>query len=313
MQTKKHDDFFAGINQANFEWEGFKGKIPTFYRRIRAYTAVFPASIFSLRRLMPDKSYVPAQIFPGIGQIALTCNEFYETDIGPYNEFIFSVSLNNPHILQLPIYNSLRQLMQSSFYAYFHSMPVTSENALRTGIDFAGFPKFLAAIDFTDTPEWIICEVKEGNDLICRIKGRKIAAKQSRIVNHFIRLYQNQQPQSIESKVNACQLGISRRSADVEIELGTQHPLADTLAQTLLSKRAQMYSYMPDAQCVLYGPDRFSLPFIIALLQGGNAEAAQYGAGKELIDRIEVRSQSNQNIGGLRPSVTPQQEKGRNV
>lgn len=269
MGKSAKDDFFAGINQVDVWSAGQKVKLPIYYRDARAHLAIFPASIFALKRLLPDPRFVPAQILPGIGGIALASFEYHDTDIGPYNEFAFSVLLNNPHILPIPGYNLLRQLLQLNFYPYIHHLPVTTEAALRWGIDFSGFPKFLASIDFTDTPEWMTCELKEKGDLICRIKGRKISTPFSRIMKMLIRLYQYQQPQTTEFKANARSFGISLNPGDVELELGTSHPVARELGRTLLFRRSTMYFYFPSIQFILYGPENMSLPLINLLIQQG--------------------------------------------
>lgn len=269
QKTREQDDFFAGIVQVDVYAAGQKVKLPIFYRDARAHLAIFPASIFALKRLLPDPRFVPAQILPGIGIIALMSFEYHDTDVGAYNEFAFNVMLNNPHFHQVPGYNLLRQMLQFNFYPYIHHLPVTTEAALRWGIDFSGFPKFLAAIDFSDTPEWMTCEVKERGELICRIRGRKIAAPLNRVMKFLIRLYQYRQPQTTEFKVNARQFGVSLNPAHVELTLGSAHPVAQELSRTLLLNRAIMYFYLPSVQFLLYGPENLSLPLINFLIQKG--------------------------------------------
>ena len=264
-----NDDFFAGVEQVDVWAAGKKVKLPIFYRDARAYIAVFPASIFALKRLLPDPRFTPAQMFPGVGALGLACFEYHDTDVGPYNEFAFTVMLNNPDFLKIPGYNITRQLLQFNFYPFIFHLPVTTEEALRWGIDFSGFPKFLASIDFTDTPEWTGCELKEGDDLICRLKGKKINAPLSRQMKYLIHLYQHRQPQHTEFKLNARQLGISLNPNDVELEIGTSHPIARQLSRTLLMNRALMYFSMPSVQFILYGPENLSLPLINLLMQQG--------------------------------------------
>ena len=269
MRTKSNGDFFSGIEQVDVYSAGQKVKLPIFYRDARAHIAVFPASILALRPLLPDPRFVPAQIVPGIGGIVLAALEYHDTDIGPYNEFAFTVLLNNPHILQIPGYNLLRQLIQFNFYPYIQHLPVTTEAALRWGIDYSGFPKFLASINFEDTPGWVSCEVKEKDDLICRLKERKIATPYNRIMKYFIRLYQYQQPQYTEFKINAKELGISINPSNVKLELGSSHPVARELSRSILTNHALLSFYIPSVQFILYGPENLSLPLVNLLLQKG--------------------------------------------
>lgn len=269
--TKKpfEDPFFSGIDQVDVWAGGRKCKLPIFYRDARAFVAVFPASVMALRSLLPDVRFRPAQIVPGIGAVSLACFEYHDTDVGAYNEFAIAVLLNNPDIHQLPGYNLLRQLLQFQFHPYIHHLPVTTEAALRWGIDFSGFPKFIASIDFEDTPEWLQCEVKEDSELICRLRGKKIGAPMRRVLKFFIRLYQYQQPQYTEFKMNARQLGLSLNPAHVTLELGQSHALARELSRTILMNRCLMYFTIPSAQFILYGPENMSLPLITFLFQNG--------------------------------------------
>ncbi len=264
-----YDDFFQGVEQVDVWAAGTKVKLPIFYRDARAHVAIFPASILALKKLLPDPRFTPAQMLPGIGGLAIACFEYHDTDVGPYNEVAISVLLNNPDIMAIPGYNLLRQLIRFNFYPYIHHLPVTTEEALRWGIDFAGFPKFLAGIDFEDTDSWVSCSLKEKDEFIMRLKGRKIATPMSRLMKFLIRLYQYRQPQYTEFKMNALKLGISLNPADVELEIGRTHPIARELADTLLMKRALMYFSIPSVQIILYGPEKMSLPLINYLFQEG--------------------------------------------
>jgi hypothetical protein len=269
MKNSNQDDFFAGIDQVDVWAAGKKVKLPIFYRDARAFIATFPASIFALKKLLPDPRFVPAQMFPGIGSVALACFEYYDTDVGPYNEFAFTILLNNPNFLKIPGYNLTRQLLQLNFYPYIYHLPVTTKEALRWGIDFSGFPKFLSSIDFEDTPERVTCELKEKDELICRLSGRKIDAPFSRQMKQLIHLYQQRQPQYTEFKLNAKQLGLSLNPGNVELEIGHSHPIAQELRRTLLFNRSLMYFYLPSVQFILYGPENISLPLMNFLMQKG--------------------------------------------
>ena len=269
MANRKEDDFFAGIEQVDVWAAGNKSRLPLFYRDARACIAVFPAGLPALKRLLPDPRFTQAQVLPGIGAVALACFEYRDTDVGPYNEFALGILLNNPHIVPLPGYNILRQLAQFNFYPYIFRLPVTTEAALRWGIDYSGFPKFLASIEFSDTGDWLGCELKEREELICRLKVRKIAAPMHRLIKFFIRLYQFRQPQSTEFKMNARALGISLNPFDAELVIGSMHPVARELSRVMLMKKPLMCFFVPSAQLILYGPENLSFPLVNYLFQQG--------------------------------------------
>lgn len=262
-----HHDFFDGVEQVEATIAGKKAKLPVFYRSARSFTAIFPATFISLRRLLPDSRYAPAQIAPGVGAVHLTAFEYYDTDIEPYNEFAIGILLNDPQVMPFPGYNLLRQLFNLTFHTYIHHLPVTTEIALRGGIDVYNYPKFLADIDFTDTQQSVTCELKEKGDLILRLEGQKIEASRSGIMKFLCHLYQYKQLQGAEFKVNALKYAIVPGFGKAKLELGSSHPVAVELRRTLLATQPLMYMYMPEIQCILYGPDRLSLPLVVRLLR----------------------------------------------
>ncbi|MBC7247194.1 MAG: acetoacetate decarboxylase family protein [Actinobacteria bacterium] len=262
-----HHDFFDGVEQVEAQLVGKEAKLPVFYRSARAMTAVFPATVLALKKLIPDPRYSPAQMVPGIGALHLTAFEYYDTDIEPYNEFAIGVLLNDPHVLPVPGYNLLRQLIRMNFYTYIHHLPVNTEIALRGGIDIYNYPKFLADIAYTDSEQEVTCDLSQGGDLILRLTGQKISAARSGIMKYFCHLYQFKQLQGAEFKVNAIRYALVPAPGKVRLELGTSHPVAEELRRTLLTTQPLIYIYMPEIQCILYGPDRLSLPLLVRLLR----------------------------------------------
>ena len=266
METKFFDNFFSGVEQTELSLAGETLRMPVFYRKARAFMATFPANIFRLKRLLPDPRFSPAQAFPGIGLVALAAFEYSDTDIHPYNEFSISIMLNNPHVLKIPGYNLLMQLLQFNLYTYILHLPVNTELALRGGVDLYNYPKFLASIEFSDTKDYITCDLKEKEDRIVSIKGKKIPAEKEAVMKFFCHLYQYKQPQYVEFKVNALRYGISMNPNNVELELGSLHPLASELARTLISRKALNCFYIPDMQAILYGPEYMPIPLIKSVL-----------------------------------------------
>ncbi len=261
------EDFFAGIEQQRAHVLGVEAKTPLFYRDARMFSLIFPARLDAIRRLLPDERFEPARLLPGVGAVHLSAFEYHDCDIGPYNEFAIGAFLNSPDFQKVPSYNIVRQLVRSSFHTYVLRLPVTTDTALRAGVDLYNYPKFLASIDFEDTGGEMACRLAEGGDLICRLAGRKIQAKMSDIVQYFCHMYQDRQPQSAEFKVNARSYGLALGPGHGKLELGASHPAARELDGLLLSKTPLVYFYMPSMQAVLYGPEHLSLAMIGRFLE----------------------------------------------
>jgi hypothetical protein len=263
------DDFFSGVDQFDALIGGQRAKSPTFYRDARSLTLVLPANLMALRRIMPDPCYVPAQVLPGVGAVNLTALEYQDTDIGPYREFSIGVALNSTRFLQVPCYNIMRQALQRAFDVYIHHLPVTSEIALRGGVDYYNYPKFMADIDFDDDDDRVQCELSVDGDLICRVRGRKIDAPRQHVLKNFCHLYQSKQPQSAEFKINARQYGVAAGRGNAELVVGQAHPVGRELSSLLLSTTPLIYVYMPSMQAILYGPEHLSLTSIGRFLEQG--------------------------------------------
>ena len=261
------DDFFGGVEQ----FEAFIGdrlvKSPTFYRDATSFTLIMPANLMALRRILPDPRFVPAQVLPGIGALMLTALEYKDTDLGPYNEFSIGVALNSPDFMQIPCYNFARQAIRGSFDSFILRLPVTTEIALRGGVDLYNFPKFIARIDFDEEDGWTSCDVSEDDEMICRVKGRKVPTPRSGMIKMISRTYQFQQPQSCELKMNAKQYAMVAGRGNAELVLGASHPVAKELGGLLLTTTPLAYMYIPSMEAILYGPEHLSLAAIGMFLE----------------------------------------------
>ena len=88
--------FFEGVRQVDAQIAGQPAKLPAFYYDGAEMTALFPARHGELRRLLPDPRLVPARLAPGLGVVAVSCLEYRDSDVGPYNELAVAIPLNEP-------------------------------------------------------------------------------------------------------------------------------------------------------------------------------------------------------------------------
>ena len=278
-------DFFSGVEQVDARVCDVEVKIPWFWRDSSGFMGVFPANLLRLKRFLPDKRLVPAQVLPGVGAIQLAVFEHKEDPVPPYNEIMMAIALNSPFFQPIPGYNLLRQMLQMYYYPYVFHMPVTTEEAMRAGVDYYNYPKFVVPIDITHSDEWVTCETKEEGDLILRLKGRKIPARRSGIMKFLFHLYHNRHPQVAESEVNAQQYALSFNPSNVELALGSSHPIATELSQLLLSTRALIYMYVPSFQAIVHGPEHISLPLLKFCLEKGIDISLESLKEKELLTK----------------------------
>jgi hypothetical protein len=256
------DDFFKGIEQVEMSLDSGSARFPIFYKSARMFTVMLPANWLKLRALLPDPRFMPAQIVPGVGAIGLTAFEYYDTDIGPYNEFSISIALNAPYYAPIPGYNILRQYADRTFNIFIHRLPVTTEIALRGGIDYYNFPKFLAGIKFDDVAGRITCDLTRGEDRLLTMSGAKPATDDQGQVKFLISLYHNRQPQHTEFNLRVPQGVIKWMPDMVNWSFNPATNVGNELCQSVLGNRALLYMYFPEMKAILYGPEDFSLPLL---------------------------------------------------
>ncbi len=265
--------FFDGVTQSEVAIAGEAAKVPIFYYDGTATQAVFAARLGALRRLMPDPRFCPARIAPGLGAIAVTCFEYRDTDLGPYNELAISVVLNEPWFLpNLPGLALMSSVRRRQLHAWVQHLPVTTEIARAGGVDFYNYPKFIAGIDFEEDDERRVCRLSEGAEHILTLSGNRIATPRSEQLQLFSHLWMDGQPQGSEFKINAIEMGKSVRPGVASLALGDRHPIARELADLIAWRRPLQYQYMARFEGILYGPEHLSLPL---LAKAAAATAAQ--------------------------------------
>lgn len=117
-----------------------------------------------------------------------------------------------------------------------------------------------------DTDDWVTCEVKEDEDLVCRLRCHKLDAHRSGLMSFSIHGYKYQQPQVAEYKMDVREYNLSLKPSNVEIEMGS-HPIARELSELLMSTRPFLYYYIPSYQNIWYGPENISLPLIKSFME----------------------------------------------
>jgi hypothetical protein len=270
----RHSPFFDGVTQSDVTIAGQPAKVPIFYYDGTATSAVFAARLKALRALMPDPRFCPARLAPGLGALAITCFEYRDTDIGPYNELAISVVLNEPWFRpNLPGMAMLSSLRRGQMHAWVHHLPVTTEIARAGGVDFYNYPKFVGGIDFEERGGQRICRLSEGAEHILTLSGKLLQTPRSEQFQLFSHLWMDRQPQSSEFKINANAMGVTLSPGAATLELGERHPIAQELAQLIAWRKPIQYQYMARFEGILYGPEHLSLALLRPLVEQRAAPA----------------------------------------
>lgn len=273
---KSDTGFFGGVRQETIEAEGLLGKLPCFYYDARALGLVYSARLDRLEALLPDSRYRPLRLTPSRGLLAITAFEYRHTDIGPYNELSIAVLLERPGRGGPPPIGAIRQNWAQTFHAFVWQLPVTTEIARRGGVELYGYPKFLAAIEFSERPDEIRCRLAVGDREILHLSGPKPTTRPGRVATYFTYPCRDGQILKAEVRVNPIAVGVAFRPARVRLEFDRAHPIGATLGSLDLRPRPLEVRYLARMQAILFRPE----PFGRAVETEGRVGSASARAGR---------------------------------
>lgn len=172
--------FFSQYPQRDILIRQTPAKNPDFYRDIQMMFGVFLADLKGVQALLPQGfDLFPLRPFPGKALVGVTCFEFFNSDVGDYNEVAFSIGLLPPGKNRGSSIEVIKSMISKTYHSYVCQMPVNTELSYHGGVDFFNYPKYISKIEFKETPQSRICTVKnrETGDLIFSLAGEKIKTK----------------------------------------------------------------------------------------------------------------------------------------
>jgi hypothetical protein len=248
----RNSDFFKGIMQWEFDWQGEKGRLPVFYYENSSMSAIYTASTDKVRKLLPKEEMHPIEVFPGRCLAAFTAFEYRDTDIRPYNEFSVSFLITYGK-KSVPGLKVLSQMSSRHFSTYVWQLPVTTEIARVGGVDMYGYPKFLADIVWTRTNDWVECRLSEQGRHILTLGGKMLPAKPCGHFKYTTYSVKNGIPLVANVLINPLEFAQSRNKKDAKLTLGDAHAICDALHGIELSPNPLMYQYLPNMEAILFG------------------------------------------------------------
>jgi hypothetical protein len=243
--------FFEGIPQHQISWEHGETFTPTFFYDTAQLSVVFVTPLDRIRELLPSDQLHPLRITPRSALTVISAYKYRDCDIGPYNEVLvgFPVSVHK----RAPVLAGLRRFMAKGGAIWIWQLPVTTEIARDLGVSIAGYPKFLADIEFGSEAGIATCRLREGDRDILSLRVKHGRPRQAGIRMRYepVTVKDDHLLRSIAvSNYPHATRSFSGRTAT--LELG-DHPLADQIRR-LSPGRVLMVSYAPDSQVILTSP-----------------------------------------------------------
>ena len=218
-----------------------------------------PAPAGRLRKMIRERGGTdvhPALVSPFTGTVQLSAYEWTDTDAGhTYHEFSALVPLYSPRFPRIPRYNQKKAGAVGGVNNYLFRRSTDSEFVLGMTRDFFGWPVTAGTITFDEGGGWITCDIREKEELVCRLRGRALAALPAS-GNVAITIHTPNNPRPAHVDLKPVRSVTSIEPSDAAVELGTAHPVAMELASLVKSLKPGSYTYTPSCQVILYAPGR---------------------------------------------------------
>ena len=239
--------FFAGIEHTPVPWRGHTLHVPIFYPDFAYVAGSWLAPLDRIREILPSTRLHPYRVLPGKGLVSISAYCYRESDLGPYNE----VSLGIPVTLDspAPLFTGIIRKPPTILTSYTHRLPVSTEIARLVGAEFAGYPKFVASIEFTEEQDEVTCRLSDGGRQILTFHGAVLPLRPRR--RGYVQPITSRAGYLLRSEfvVSEADVGASKKGQEVALELG-DHPMAEEI-RSLQLERAVHYLYCPRASGIL--------------------------------------------------------------
>ncbi len=241
--------FFTGIVQTDHK--DYDVTLPIFYYDASSFTGIFTAPTDRVKARMPFPEVSPLEIFPGRSLVAISALEYRDTDIAPYNELSVSVLVS---YLRRPVTGASLawQLLRNKLQIVILSLPVTTERARKGGVELAGYPKFLADIEFTEKSGKRVCVVSTNGNRLLTVHGDIIKTGKGPIVH--ARMFNPMQgiPMVANLYMNQLEFAQTIGWGKSGIDIGQGHELCDILYDLKLSRQPLVYQFCPRYEAKLF-------------------------------------------------------------
>lgn len=241
--------FFRGVPQLEVREGGHALRVPAFYYDVTHFSVGFLAPLEKLRELLPSAEICPLRATPRHGLLHIGVFEYRDSDAGPYNEVSISVAAL-PDV-SAPVGTGLLKAVREGPTAYIWQLPVTTEIARYLGVEFYGFPKFLAQIEIQARDGWGHCRLSEKDETIFDLRLElPEAAGYTRYHYHTLSLRGGRLVRAEVSMYG--KRGSSRMRNQVRLACG-EHPLGRQLDGLGLGRVLEV-THAPLMQSILTSP-----------------------------------------------------------
>ena len=236
--------FFDRIITKKAEYDTVSFEVPILYFREDSFLIFFSANMEKVKQLMPTPNLHPVPLSKGKAVVGIAAFNYIETTIGPYGELGVAIPVVHSKKPTTPLPLLLESKVKGFGMLVIH-LPVTRNIAKEAGRKEWGYPKFVADMEFTITPEFGQCKLSENDKhiLTMKVPRKGIIRKDNRpLITYSVKdgnLIKTVIPQRAIYMIDIL-------PTDASLTLG-EHPMADTIRELELGKpiASRFYLYRP--------------------------------------------------------------------
>ena len=167
--------FFSGTRPATAVTHGSATfDLPILYFRDDLFLLFYTADLARVKQVLPSDHLHPVTLPGRKAVVGVGAFNYIETSIGPYGELAVVIPVVYGPKAPPPVLPLVLEGGYNGFGMVVAHLPVTSRIARDAGRGEWGYPKFVADMDFTMTPEYMECRLAEEKNLIMTLRvGRQ--------------------------------------------------------------------------------------------------------------------------------------------
>lgn len=223
--------------------------LPVLYHRDDAFGLFYTADLDKVSQLMPSPSLHPVRLPGNRSAAGVFAFNYIDTSIGPYGEVAIVVPVvhgKKPPTTLIPL---LLESKYPGFGLLVLHLPVTHPEARDAGRGQWGYTKFTADMRFTITPEFMECQLQEGDHhiLSLRVARQGLAMRDKKPLVTYSVLNRDLIKTTIP-QTGAHRLAIGPKKS--YLELGS-HPVANTLHSLEMAPNPLLSRYYLERGAIL--------------------------------------------------------------
>ena len=239
-----------------YVFQGRTVTLPVEVRDASSGAVTYLVSAAAARKLLPSPELDVVEVLPNQALFSIAMIDYRDNDLGDYNEVslaFFVRRKGESPALGIPFVGSVVDFFRNALATWIWKLPVNQSFTCEAGSGIWGFPKTVEQIDFEDAGTRRTCRlVMDGRHVLTLSVPRGGART---LAEAPFTTYSMIDGALHRTRFDAAATGVGVALGGADLILGT-HPIADTLRELGLPRRALLSVWMEHQRARFGGPER---------------------------------------------------------